>query len=70
LAFFDGYSPELRLLRRLGGKLRDGGLLVCANLSFAHEDSEAELNDVTKWTPAGSIEEGGTWAFIKNTEVA
>jgi hypothetical protein len=52
------------------GNLRDGGLLVCANLSIAHEDSKAELNDVTKWRPMGSIEEGGTWAFVKNAEAA
>jgi predicted O-methyltransferase YrrM len=70
LIFFDGFAPELRILRRLRGKLRDGGLLVCANLSFAHEDSKAELNDVTKWRPVGSIEGGRTWAFVKHAEAA
>jgi predicted O-methyltransferase YrrM len=65
LTFFDGYSPELRLLRRLHKELRDGGLLVCANLSFADRDSKAELNDVDRWRPAGSIEGGATRAFVK-----
>jgi predicted O-methyltransferase YrrM len=64
LIFFDGFAPELRILRRLRKKLRDGGLFVCANLSFADEDSKAELNDVTKWRAAGSLEGGGTWAFV------
>jgi predicted O-methyltransferase YrrM len=64
LIFFDGFSPELRILRRLRKKLRDGGLFICANLSFADEDSEAELNDVAKWRAAGSIEGGGTRAFV------
>jgi predicted O-methyltransferase YrrM len=66
LIFFDGFAPELRILRILRGKLRDAGLLVCANLSFGHEDSKAELNDITKWRPAGSIEGGATRAFVKN----
>jgi hypothetical protein len=44
--------------------------LVCANLSFAHEDSKAELNDVARWSPAGSIEGGGTRAFVKNAQAA
>ena len=67
LIFFDGFAPELRILRLLRKKLRDGGLLVCANLSFAHEDSKTELNDVAKWKPAGSIEAGGTRAFVKSS---
>jgi predicted O-methyltransferase YrrM len=64
LIFFDGFSPELRILRLLRKKLRDGGLFVCANLSFADEDSKAELNNVSKWRVAGSIEGGGTRAFV------
>jgi predicted O-methyltransferase YrrM len=70
LIFFDGFAPEVRILRLLRKKLRDGGLLVCANLSFAHEDGEAELNDVARWRPAGSIEGGGTRAFVKNAQAA
>jgi predicted O-methyltransferase YrrM len=68
LIFFDGYSPELRILRRLGRKLRGGGLFVCANLSFADGDSESELNDVGKWRAVGSIENGGTRAFVKTVQ--
>ena len=41
-----------------------------ANLSFAHEDSKAALNDVARWRPAGSIEGGGTRAFVKNAQAA
>jgi predicted O-methyltransferase YrrM len=66
LIFFDGFAPELRILRLLHKELRDGGLLVCANLSFGHKDSKAELNDIAKWRPAGSIEGGATRAFVKN----
>ena len=68
LIFFDGFSPELPILQLLRKKLRDGGLLVCANLTFADENSNAELNDVAKWRPAGSIEKGGTRAFVKNED--
>ena len=68
LIFFDGYAPELRLLRRLHTELRDCGLLVCANLSFGHRDSKAELNDIARWEPAGSIEGGATRAFVKNAQ--
>jgi predicted O-methyltransferase YrrM len=66
LIFFDGYAPELRILRRLYKELRDVGVLVCANLSFGERDSKAELNDVARWRPAGSIEGGATRAFVKN----
>jgi predicted O-methyltransferase YrrM len=66
LIFFDGFSPELRILRLLHKTLREGGLLVCANLSLGHSDSTAELNDIAKWRPAGSIEGGATRAFVKN----
>jgi hypothetical protein len=31
---------------------------------FGREDSKAELNDVAKWRAAGSIEGGGTRAFV------
>jgi predicted O-methyltransferase YrrM len=65
LIFFDGFAPELRILRLLRTKLRDGGLLVCSNLSMARDDGKAELDDEAKWKPAGSIEGGGTRAFIK-----
>jgi predicted O-methyltransferase YrrM len=64
LIFFDGFAPELRILRRLRKKLRDDGLFICANWSFADEDAKAELNDVAKWRAAGSIEGGGTRAFV------
>jgi predicted O-methyltransferase YrrM len=67
LVFFDGFSPQLRILRRLRGKVRDGGLLVCANLAFADADSNAELNDTAKWKSVGSIEGGRTRAFVKNS---
>jgi predicted O-methyltransferase YrrM len=66
LIFFDGFAPELRILRLLHKELSDGGLLVCSNLSFGHRDSKAELNDIAKWRPAGSIEGGATRAFVKN----
>jgi predicted O-methyltransferase YrrM len=67
LVFFDGYSPELRILRLLRKKLRDGGLFICANFSFADEDSTAELNCVSKWRAIGSIEGGGTRVFVNVT---
>jgi predicted O-methyltransferase YrrM len=67
LIFFDGFAPELRILRRLRKKLRGGGLFVCANLLFADEDSKAELNNVAKWRAAGSIEAGGTRAFVSGS---
>ena len=70
LVFFDGFSPELRILRRLRRKLRDGGPFVCANLSFADEDSKAELNDLAKWRAAGSIEGGATRAFVNASATA
>ncbi len=65
LIFFDGFAPESRMLRLLRAKLRDGGMLVCANLSMARDDGKAELDDADRWKPAGSIEEGGTRAVIK-----
>jgi predicted O-methyltransferase YrrM len=57
LIFFDGFAPEVRIIRLLRKKLRDGGLLVCANLSFAHEDTKPELNDVARWRPEGPSRE-------------
>jgi predicted O-methyltransferase YrrM len=66
LIFFDGFAPELGTLRQLHKILRVGGPLICANWSFAHADSNAELNDIAKWRPAGSIDGGGTRAFVKN----
>ena len=66
--FFDGFEPKLRRLRPLNKELRDGGLLVCSNLSFGYRDSKAELNEIAKWRPAGSIEGGATRAFVKNAQ--
>src|ERR1700683_1359282 len=68
--FFDAFSPELPILQLLRKKLRDDGLLVCANLAFADENSNAELNDVAKWRPVGRIERGGTPGVGENEDRA
>ena len=66
IVFFDGLAPEPSLLLRLHGKLREGGVLICANLNFfSGAGSEKFLNDESYWKPAGQLERGGTRAVIK-----
>jgi predicted O-methyltransferase YrrM len=50
LAFFDGFTPTLPLLRTIRGLLRTGGLLISANLT--HEGGERyrdALQDDDEW---------------------
>ena len=65
LVFFDGLAPTPSLLMQLNGKLREGGVLVCANLGFAGAGCEKLLNDRTYWNPAGQLEGGETRAVVK-----
>jgi predicted O-methyltransferase YrrM len=67
IAFFDGLAPKPSLLLQLHGKLREGGVLICANVHFAGSGCEKLLNDRTYWMPAGQLEGGGTRVVVKLT---
>jgi predicted O-methyltransferase YrrM len=64
-AFFDGFEPTPNLIDRISGLLVRGGILVCANMQFAGLEVENELNDEQLWRLTGTIEGGGTRAFVK-----
>ena len=65
MIFFDGLAPKRSLLMRLHNKLRIGGVLICANLSFAEGGCQELLDDKTYWTPVGQLEGGSTRAVKK-----
>ena len=66
IVFFDGLAPGPPLLLRLHGKLREGGILICANLDFAEAGCRKLLNDRAYWTPVGQLEGGGTCLMMKS----
>ena len=65
IVFFDGLAPTPALLMQLHRKLREGGVLICANLDFAGRGCEELLDDTNYWKPVGRFENGGTRAVIK-----
>ena len=65
IIFFDGLAPKPSLLLQLHGKLREGGILICANLEFAESGCQRLLNDRTYWIPVGQLEGGGTRLVMK-----
>jgi len=69
LAFFDGFAPDKGLLEALRARLRDGGLLVCANLGLADRSDRRELQrdfaDPKRWSQVATLEDGGTHAYRK-----
>jgi predicted O-methyltransferase YrrM len=69
LAFFDGFAPDTRLVGALRARLRDGGLLVCANLGLSNGSDKRELQrdfaDPTRWSEVATLERGGTQAYRK-----
>jgi predicted O-methyltransferase YrrM len=71
LAFFDGFSPDLRIIEHLRDLLGKDGVLICANLSLtgARERRllDAEFRNVSRWSPIGQIEDGATQVFRKAT---
>ena len=65
IAFFDGFAPRPSLLMQLHGKLREGGVLICANLYFAEPGCMKLLADKTYWTSIGQLEGGSTRVLAK-----
>lgn len=69
IAFFDGLGPTQPLIERLGSLLKPGGLLICSNLSLATSTERRTLtealNRTTRWSAAGTLEEGATEVFRK-----
>jgi predicted O-methyltransferase YrrM len=50
LAFFDGFTPTTRTLAGLRSRLRDGGVLLAANLTLGAERGVLEdLHDESRW---------------------
>ncbi len=64
LVFFDGYAPDVAMLKAIIDRLLPGGTLVCANLGLAGINDKrqmmAELDDPGRFTPLRSIENGRT----------
>ncbi len=64
LVFFDGYAPNVSMLKAIVDQLLPGGTLVCANLGLAGFNEKrrlmAELDDPVRFTLLCSIENGGT----------
>lgn len=69
LAFFDGFAPDGELIGTLRTLLRDGGVLVCANLSLADGVSRRalarDLGDAARWSRIEALEGGATLAYRK-----
>ncbi len=72
LAFFDGFAPDEALIGRLRSLLADEGVLVCANLGLAAASSREalrrDLDDPTRWTRIGALEQGATLAWRKRAD--
>ncbi|MCO5081080.1 MAG: class I SAM-dependent methyltransferase [Rhizobiaceae bacterium] len=72
LAFFDGFAPDDKLIWELCMLLRDGGVLVCANLGLAEASSrralEHDLTDRSRWTKIATLEGGSTQVYRKLPE--
>jgi len=50
VAFFDGFAPTVAVLRLLRSRLREGGLLIAANLTLSGADAvRTELADASLW---------------------
>ena len=64
LAFFDGFAPDFSIIKALMAKLRDDGILVCANLGLAEPTIRKQLNDKlflsSHWRIQATLENGGT----------
>ena len=69
LAFFDGFAPDLTVLRLVRQLLVDGAALVCANLQLASakvvRDLSRNLDDPELWQRQPSIEGGATHVLVK-----
>jgi predicted O-methyltransferase YrrM len=67
--FFDGFAPDVAVLKSLEALLTPEGVLVCANLSLA-APAEARrmlsmLGDREAWRPLPAIEAGATAVWRK-----
>ena len=67
--FFDGFAPDVAILKQLADWLAPEGLLVCANLSLAPPREARRilsmLNDPQSWRPVATIEAEATTVWQK-----
>lgn len=69
MIFFDGNMPPFILVRHFYDLLREGGILICANLELngplGARRSKAELSTQQRWHLMPALEEGATWVACK-----
>ena len=68
LIFFDGYDPDLELLKTLDDMLRPGGVLICSNLQLNAKQTEPCLEmlfNSPRWQSAMLAEGGKTAVSVK-----
>ena len=69
LVFFDGYAPDIAIMRSLATLLAPQGVLVCANLGLMTRGQAsrmlASLAESGAWSPLPSIEGGATAVWIR-----
>lgn len=69
-AFFDGFAPDVHVLKLLADLLTPEGVLVCANLALAPPEGArlimSMLSDPKSWRPISAIEAGATTVWVKH----